>query len=137
MGPAHSWVIRLSTRNQIVAIVKSYPSPALLRLFPHLLLFQILWAAFAIHEGALSAYGLGLIDVLKTLPGTLAKRRDIQSKRLLNSRSFLLLLGESEWRIWMSHNGPYNPHPSRLLGAYFRFVGPRLRAGAAARDESQ
>jgi GT2 family glycosyltransferase len=137
MGPAHSWVIRLSTRNQIIAILKSYPGPTLLRLFPQLLLFQILWAAFAAYENALLAYFLGLIDVLGTLPKTLVKRRGVQSKRLLTSRSFSTLLRESESRIWLYYKSPHNPQPSRLLGAYFRFAGPPLRAGAAAHEGSQ
>jgi GT2 family glycosyltransferase len=137
MGPTHSWVIRPSTRNQIIAILKSYPGSTLLRLFPQLLLFQILWLVFAAYENALLAYLLGLIEVLGTLPKTLVKRRGVQSKRLLTSRSFSALLRESESRIWLYHKSPHNPHPSRLLRAYFRFVGPPLRVGATTREEGQ
>jgi GT2 family glycosyltransferase len=134
MGPAHSWVIRLSTRNQILAILKSYPGPILLRLLSQLLLFEVLWVAFAAHRGALLACGFGLIDALKNLPRTLAKRRYIQSKRLLNGRAFLVVLKESERRIWLSYKSPSNPQPSRLLGAYFRLVKPpRIVSGAADR----
>jgi GT2 family glycosyltransferase len=134
MGPAHSWVIRLSTCNQILAILKSYPGPILLRLLPQLLLFEVLWVAFAAHRGALLACGLGLIDALKTLPRTLAKRRYIQSKRLRNGRAFLAVLKQSEWRIWRSYKSLSNPQPSRLLGAYFRLVKPpRIVSGTADR----
>jgi GT2 family glycosyltransferase len=135
--PAHSWIIRMSTRNQILAIVKTYPSSTLLRLLPQLLLFQVLWLGFAAHRDALWGYCLGVADALRALPVTLVKRAAIQSKNLLNGRSFLGLLQESEGHIWRAQKSAHNPQPSRLLGTYFRFAKPPLHANGTPYDESK
>jgi GT2 family glycosyltransferase len=124
--PAHSWIIRLSTRNQMLAILKTYPRSTLLRLLPQLLLFQLLWLGFAAQRDALWGCCLGVTDALRALPATLVKRAAIQSKKLLNGRSFLGLLQESERRIWQAQKSAHNPQPSRMLGTYFRFVKPPL-----------
>jgi GT2 family glycosyltransferase len=135
--PAHSWIIRMSTRNQILAIVKTYPSSTLLRLLPQLLLFQVLWLGFAARRNALWGYCLGIGDTLRALPNTLVKRSAIQSKNVLNSQSFLRLLQESERRIWQAQKSSHNPQPSKLLGFYFRFIKPQPEAGAAAYNENE
>lgn len=132
--PAHSWIVRLSTRNQILAILKTYPASALFRSLPQLVLFQILWYVFAVYRRAGWAYCLGVTEALRALPRTLAKRAAIQSGRRLNADSFLKLLDDSERRIWQSQTSGYNPQPSRLLGIYFRFFKPLGRAAAAYKE---
>jgi hypothetical protein len=128
--PAHSWIIRLSTRNQGLAVLKTYPASTLLRLLPQLVLFQILWLAFAAHRKALLGYCLGVIDALRALPRTLIKRANIQSRRRLNGQAFLRLLENSEGQIWRAQTSPQNLQPSRLLGIYFRFFKPSKRVRA-------
>jgi GT2 family glycosyltransferase len=135
--PAHSWIIRLSTRNQILAILKTYPRYTLLRLLPQLLLFQVLWLAFSARRNTLGGYCLGIADALRALPKTWAKRCAIQSKKLLNSQSFLRLLQESERRIWQAQKNSHNSQPSKLLGFYFWFVKPLPEGGAAAYRENE
>jgi GT2 family glycosyltransferase len=132
--PAHSWIVRLSTRNQILAILKSYPASTLFRSMPQLVFFQILWCVFAFYRNAGWAYCLGVAEALRALPRTLAKRMTIQSGKRLNGHSFLKLLEDSERRIWQSQTNGYNPQSSRLLGIYFWLFRPHARAAATCKN---
>lgn len=122
--PAHSWIVRLSTRNQILAILKNYPNAALIRFLPQMIAFQVLWLGFAIRRNTLFAACAGLFDTLQLLPKTLAKRKRIQSNRLLSSDRFAALLKQSELRIRRRYRSIENPQPSKLLALYFRICGP-------------
>jgi len=122
--PAHSWIVRLSTRNQIVAILKSYPGAALVRCLPQLLFFQILWLGFAIRRHTFFAACAGLLDTVGFLPKTFTKRKQIQSNRLVSSRCFLALLVQSEMRIRRWYGSIHTSQPSRLLALYFRIFDP-------------
>jgi len=121
--PAHSWIVRLSTRNQILAILKNYPGRALVRFLPQLMIFQALWLGFAIRRQTFFAACAGLFDTLRLLPKTLAKRKQIQSNRVTSSDCFSALLEQSELRIRRWHNSVHNPQPSKLLALYFRLCG--------------
>jgi GT2 family glycosyltransferase len=128
--PTNSRIIRLATRNQVLAILKTYPGSTLLRLLPQIFVFQLLWLGFAARKNAMPGYCLGVIDLLRALPRTLAKRAAVQSTRRLDGQAFLRLLEDSEGRIWYTYKRNQSFQPSRLLGTYFRLFKPPLRARA-------
>jgi GT2 family glycosyltransferase len=119
----HPWIIRLCTRNHVLMILKNYPLFLLFRLAPRLLVFQILWLGLTIRKHVFHAWCKGFIESLFLLPKALAKRRDIQSKRLLSDANLLAKLQESEARIWRWHSSAHNPRPSKMLTLYFRIFG--------------
>ena len=49
-------VVEFVTRNQIWLLIKDYPRPLFLGLFPRVLIYQFLWMLFAIRHGGLGAY---------------------------------------------------------------------------------
>ena len=128
---AHSWIIRLSTRNQILAILKTYPAASLLSLLPQLLLFQILWLGFALQTGTLFAACIGLLDSVRFVPKMLRKRRKIQSQKVITAQCFSNLLRGSEMRIWQWHTSAYTPRPALLLALYFQVFRPRGASSSA------
>lgn len=125
----HPSTIRLTTRNQILTIVKNYPVPVILRVLPRIIVFQILWTGLAIYKHAFFAACLGLFGTLLLIPGTIGKRRRTMSLRLVSNYEMMRHLIESEQRIWRWHSAIRNGRPSKLLTAYFRIFGPPPPAG--------
>lgn len=124
----HPKIIRLTTRNQILTIIKNYPLPVFLRALPRIVVFQILWMGFAIAKHAFRASCTGLLGTFPLLLRALGKRRRTMSTRLVSNHEMLRRLTESEARIWRAHSAIRNGRPSKLLAAYFRIFGPPPRA---------
>ena len=124
----HPKIIRLTTRNQILTILKNYPIPIILRILPRIIVFRVLWMGLAINKRAFFAACMGLLGTLPLIPGTIGKRRRTMSLRLASNHEMLRHLVASEQRIrrWQSLTG--NGRPSKLLAAYFRIFGspPRV-----------
>lgn len=123
-SPFHPLVIRLSTRNHILCLVKNYPTPVLLRLALRLIVFQILWAGLAVRKHGFLAWCQGVLGALRHLPAMLGKRREVMGSNILASEVLLARLRGSEERIRRWQESPYNQRPSRLLRLYFRIFGP-------------
>jgi hypothetical protein len=122
-NPFHPEIIRLTTRNQILTIAKNYPLSLLLRLWPRVLAYQILWMGFSIKKRAFAAACRGLIGALRLLPRTLGKRRQVISRKVVSNREMLRRLSESEKRIWQRHAHGREGRPSKLLATYFGICG--------------
>ena len=118
--PFRPEIIRVSTRNQVLAIVKNYPSSTILHLMRQLIVFQFLWLGLAVKKRAFLAYCFGLLGAVSLLPKTIKKRNQIQSRRLVDSTSFLSIMKASEERIRRWHASPYATHRPQLLTLYFR-----------------
>ena len=56
----HPRVIEYITRNQIYLLIKDYPPAVFRRLLPRIVIYQCLWALFAIRKGGFGAYLRGL-----------------------------------------------------------------------------
>ena len=119
LGPFHSETIRLSTRNQILAIIKNYPSSTIWRLVPRLVVFQFFWLGLAIQKRAFLGWCRGLLNAISLVPSLMKKRNDIQSKRLIDSKSFLSIIKASEGRIRSWYTSPYTVRRPQLLSLYF------------------
>ena len=118
-SPFHSETIRLSTRNQILAIIKNYPSSMIWRLAPRLVAFQFFWLGLAIQKRAFVGYCRGVLNAIPLVPSALRKRREIQSKRLVASESVLSIMKASEERIRRWYASPYMVRRPQLLRFYF------------------
>jgi hypothetical protein len=118
-SPFHSKTIRLSTRNQILAIIKNYPSSMIWRLAPRLVVFQLFWLGLAIQKRAFVGYCRGVLNAIALFPSALRKRREIQSKRLVASESVLSIMKASEERIRRWYASPYMTRSPQLLRFYF------------------
>jgi GT2 family glycosyltransferase len=119
----HPEIIRLTTRNQILTILKDYPLPLVLRLLPRIMVFQTLWMGFATKKHAFLAWCRGLLGAARLLPRTLRKRRHVMSRRVISNREWLQRLKESEKRIWRWHSSIREGRPSKLLAIYFWIFG--------------
>lgn len=122
-SPFHPKIIRLTTRNQILTIIKNYPLPVFLRLLPRIMVFQILWMGYAIKKHAFLASCMGLMGAIRMLPRTLRKREQAMRHRVVFNRELLRLLTESEKRIWRWHSSFRDGRASKLLAAYFCIFG--------------
>ena len=52
--------IEYITRNQIYLLIKDYPQAVFRRLLPRIVIYQCLWAMFAIRKGGFGAYLRGM-----------------------------------------------------------------------------
>jgi GT2 family glycosyltransferase len=120
----HPEIIRLTTRNRILTVIKNYPLPVLLRILPRMIIFQILWMGFAIRQRAFLAWCRGLLGAVPALPKTIGKRNRTMRAKTISNHQLLRKLTESEKRIWRWHSAIRSGRPSRLLAAYFRIFGP-------------
>ena len=121
-SPFHSETIRLSTRNQILAIIKNYPSSTIWRLVPRLVAFQFFWLGLAIQKRAFLGYCRGALNAISLVPSVLKKRREIQSKRLVASESVLSIMKASEERIRRWYEQPsYDSQPTVIALLFWDF----------------
>ncbi len=123
-SPFHPKIIRLTTRNQILTIIKNYPLPCFLRALPRIAVFQMLWMGFAINKHAFLAACAGLGDAVRLLPSTLSKRRQTMRRRAISDREWWGLVKGSERRLWRWHSSIHEGRSSKLLAAYFGIFGP-------------
>ena len=71
----------LIVRNQMIVVLKNFPSGLLLRHLPRVVFFELKWAIFNALHGKGRAHARGLLAAARLLPGTLRKRRAIQRAR--------------------------------------------------------
>lgn len=121
----HPKIMELITRNQLLLILKDYPLSVLLISLPRVVVFQALWLARVIHQGAIRAYLRGFTGGLWRIPRMLGKRRGIARMRRISSRQFLTLLVQSEQQIhrWQTAAGRIGH--SAVLRLYFRLFPAR------------
>lgn len=119
----HPKIVELLTRNQLSLIVKNYPLWILLRLFPRILAFQILWFSFVVCKGGLTAYLRGLGKAIRLLPRMLRGRRQVLAHNRITSAEFLSLLRASEGQIYAWHRARPPASRSALLNVYFQLFG--------------
>lgn len=114
----HPKIVELLTRNQLLLLFKDYPGSVLLRLLPHIAVFQSLWLALLIRRGCILPYFRGLLGILPRLRAMLRKRRSVRMMRRISSAEFLSLLQRSEAQIreWQRTMGSNNGF---VLHAYF------------------
>lgn len=76
----------LIVRNQVIVVLKNFPSSLLLRHAPRIVLFELKWAIFNALHGLGRPHAQGLLAALRALPRTLRKRGAIQRGRLAAPR---------------------------------------------------
>lgn len=84
-GP-YKW--RMLERNRLATVIRCYPGPLLMAVFPALVAAEIMgWAlAFRGHRGTTKA--LATLDVLRAVPRLLSERRAIQRDRTIDAVTF-------------------------------------------------
>ena len=119
----HPKMVEWMTRNQLLLLIKNYPANLLLRLFPRICVYQLLWLARAVSENRLPAYLRGIWNVLRSFGMTWRKRRQVQGTRRLTPAQLLRCLRESENQIvqWQKSLPPQRR--SKLLSTYFSLCG--------------
>ena len=79
----------LHSRNRWIFLAKNYRASTLLAALPGLLLYEAVWLGFALASGGLGAWARGKQRFLRELPRTLARRRELQSRRTVGDRRLL------------------------------------------------
>jgi GT2 family glycosyltransferase len=118
----HPRIVEWMTRNQILLVVKNYPSSVLLRLLPQIIGFQILWCGMVLRKCRLVSYAKGMIGAMRALPRSLRKRELLKHRRITDAE-FLSLLKTSEEQIQEWENTRTFESRSGLLKAYFIVFG--------------
>jgi GT2 family glycosyltransferase len=119
----HPKVSEWITRNQLLVVTKNYPASVLLRVFPRIFIFQILWFALMLRRGVLIPYCKGVAGFLRRLPGAVRKRHAIQAGRKISANAFLKMLRESEAQIATWQKSLPSERRSLLLKIYFGIFG--------------
>jgi GT2 family glycosyltransferase len=119
----HPKIVELLTRNQISLIVKNYPLWVLLRLFPRILAFEVLWFSFAVRKGGLTPCLRGIGGAIRLFPRMLQKRSQTVARRRITCAEFLTLLRASEGQIYAWHKARPPASRSMLLNTYFGLFG--------------
>jgi GT2 family glycosyltransferase len=118
----HPKIVEWMTRNQILLVVKNYPSGVLLKLLPQVIGFQILWLGIVLRRCRFISYISGLIGAMRALPRSLRKRALLKYRRITDTE-FLGLLETSEEQILEWENTRTIESRSGLLKAYFTLFG--------------
>ena len=121
--PLHPRVIELITRNQIYLLIKDYPRPVFLRLWPRIAVYQLLWMMFAMRNGAVGAYLRGVRTAFRGRNGMRSKQRALMARRRIDDSEFLRRLRTSERQIWEWQQSRPAQERSRLLKLYFSAFG--------------
>jgi GT2 family glycosyltransferase len=69
--------VRLSTRNNLLVILKNYPFLLIFRCLPVICIYQVFLLWFVIKRGNFLPYLQGMMQVISLIPRTLKKRRQI------------------------------------------------------------
>jgi GT2 family glycosyltransferase len=91
--------VRLSTRNNLLVLIKNYPFSLILRFFPVIWIYQFFWLLFVIKKGKLLPYLLGLFQIIPQISKTLKKRRQILNGSIVQAGTFGSLLTSSEAQV--------------------------------------
>jgi len=95
----NSFVVRLSTRNNIYVIAKNYSPALLIRFLPALLVYQLFWLLFVIRKRQFAAYLKGLCQSVVKLPVMVRRRRKLADVSGLSDRELVDRIIESERQV--------------------------------------
>jgi len=109
----------LHARNRWILLAKCLRARTLVLASPGILLYELVFTAFAALEGNLGAHLRGKRDFFRTLDGTRAKRRAVQATRRLRDRELLV-------------GGPLTLSPSLLESTPRRLFARTLNGALAA-----
>lgn len=119
-APVHPRILEYVTRNQIWVLLKDYPPPLIWRYLARILLFQMLWFAYAVRHGGAMAYFRGLFKALAGWGTMRRKRVALMQRRALSDEEFERRLRASERQVWEWHTSRRAELRSSLLTTYFR-----------------
>lgn len=69
--------VRLSTRNNLLVLIKNYPLSLIFRFFPVIWIYQFFLLLYVLKKGNFLPYLQGMMQVISRIPQTLKKRRQI------------------------------------------------------------
>jgi GT2 family glycosyltransferase len=122
--PLHPRVVEYITRNQFFIWMKDCPAPLFRRLLPRIMLYQLLWAAYALKHGGLVPYLRGLRGALRGRQRMKRKHRELMAKRKINDDQLLALMKMSERQVYDWHQSQPVSSRSSLLSTYFAIFKP-------------
>lgn len=91
--------VRLSTRNNLLVLIKNYPFLLIFRFSLAICIYQFFWFLFVIKKGNFLPYLQGLLQVIPQIPKTLKKRRRILDGSIVPAGIFGSLLTSSEDQV--------------------------------------
>jgi GT2 family glycosyltransferase len=94
--------VRLSTRNNLLVLIKNYPFPFFFRYFLVICIYQFFWLLFVIKKRNFLPYLQGVFQAVSQLPQTVKKRRRILAGSSLPAGKLGSLLTSSEDQVVMS-----------------------------------
>jgi GT2 family glycosyltransferase len=110
---------RLLERNRWATILRDYPAPVLVTVFPALLAAELAVWAVALRGGWARMKLLATLDLLRILPRLRRERRAIQATRQISARDFAAHLTAELNSPYLGAVGRY-PLIGRLLHCYWR-----------------
>ncbi len=91
------FTIRQSTKNSLHTLTKNYPASLLVRFFPAIVVYQLLWFVFCVKKCKLISYLSGIIRAVCETPKMVQKRRDVlDNADNIGADAFGVLLKEAE-----------------------------------------
>jgi len=119
----HPRIVRWMTRNQLLLLWKNYPAAVLLRLWPRIWVYQVLWFLMILRRGNIFSYMRGIFEALRLLGRMPGKRRQVQSQAKITNLELLQKLRASEAQIYAWHSSRDIKQKSALLRVYFALCG--------------
>ena len=117
--PFHPKIAEWMTRNQILLVLKNYPTAILVRLLPRIVTFQTLWLMLNIARGRFFSYVKGMLGALRLLPRMMRKRQLLMRTRRIGDQVLLRALRSSEEQVFNWYRGQPASCKSKLLTMYF------------------
>jgi len=96
------FTVRLSTRNNLLLLVKNYPISLFIRFFPALCIYHFFWFLFVIKKWQLPAYIAGLFGFMRKSPSLLQKRREVQNRAVISNRELADRILQAEHDVVVS-----------------------------------
>lgn len=121
----HPRVVEYITRNQFFVLTKDYPAALFRRLLPRIMMYQFLWAAYALKSGGIAPYLRGLRGALRGRTRMKQKHQELMAKRKIDDEQMLALMKTSERQVYDWHVSQPGSRRSSLLNAYFAVFRPR------------
>jgi len=93
----NAFTVRLSTRNNIYALLKNYPLSLFLRFLPAIIIYQFMWMAFCCKKGMLSPYIVGLFQAVRSsFPQIKKQRLFLKKENCIEQKTFASMINASE-----------------------------------------
>lgn len=84
---------KLSRRNSLALVVRTYPLALLVLRLPNIVAFHLAWLALSVRHGTVRAHLGGVLDFVRWLPGLIRQRREIQRGRRIGARELASQMG--------------------------------------------